>query len=65
MAALWLLVVITAVSLELSVIARERRLGAANTLEGTSAPFASCRRAYSYFAFRATSACRASSAPNS
>jgi general secretion pathway protein K len=40
MAALWLLVVITAVSLELSVIARERRLGAANTLEETKAALA-------------------------
>jgi general secretion pathway protein K len=40
MAALWLLVAITAVSLELSVMARERRLGAANTLEQTRAALA-------------------------
>src|SRR5215204_7359288 len=37
----------------------------ANTFEGTSAPFAICSRAYSYLSLRATSACRAPSAPNS
>jgi general secretion pathway protein K len=37
MAALWLLVAISAVSLELSVLARSRRLAAANSLEGMRA----------------------------
>lgn len=37
MAALWLLVAISAVSLELSVIARDRRLAIANSLEGLRA----------------------------
>jgi type II secretory pathway component PulK len=40
MAALWLLVAISAVSLELSVIARDRRLWAANTLEDARAGLA-------------------------
>jgi general secretion pathway protein K len=37
MAALWLLIAISAVSLELSVLARSRRLAAANSLESTQA----------------------------
>jgi general secretion pathway protein K len=40
MAAIWLMVAITAVSLELSVMARGRRLSAANTLEESRAMYA-------------------------
>ena len=36
-AALWLLVALSALALEVSLVARERRLAAANTLEGTQA----------------------------